>query len=220
MTDITIKHTPLTSLGYITCNVPDDVMLSIRSEVNEIKDNNFKTATRYNRSLAGQLEHEYGLVKCGVIINKFIKAVVPQYFLLTGIPDLSSCECNISTMNGIPDLWVNYQKKYEFNPLHDHGGDLSFIIYLDIPYSMEEEINQPHSVNSYIPQPPGLYFAYTSSEQRLSNTIKVHKIPVDKKWVNTMVLFPSGLQHYVTPFYTSDNYRISVSGNIVCKHNG
>ena len=34
-----------------------------------------------------------------------------------------------------PDLkmektWVNFQKKYEFNPLHDHGGLLSFIIFV------------------------------------------------------------------------------------------
>ena len=27
-------------------------------------------------------------------------------------------------------LWINYQKKNEFNPPHDHDGKLSFVIYL------------------------------------------------------------------------------------------
>jgi len=29
-----------------------------------------------------------------------------------------------------------------------------------------------------------------------------------------MIIFPSIIQHGVYPFYTSDEYRISVSGNI------
>jgi hypothetical protein len=29
-----------------------------------------------------------------------------------------------------------------------------------------------------------------------------------------MMLFPSKLKHGVNPFYTSDDYRISISGNI------
>jgi len=32
-----------------------------------------------------------------------------------------------------------------------------------------------------------------------------------------MVFFPSGLSHSVNPFMTSDDFRISVSGNIIAK---
>jgi hypothetical protein len=34
---------------------------------------------------------------------------------------------------------------------------------------------------------------------------------------NTLLLFPAKLTHAVYPFYSSDDYRISVSGNVVFK---
>ena len=39
----------------------------------------------------------------------------------------------------ISDLWVNYQKKYEFNPPHSHSGVASFVIFIHIPYDLLEE---------------------------------------------------------------------------------
>ena len=40
------------------------------------------------------------------------------------------------------------------------------------------------------------------------------ELDVDKSFEGQMVMFPSKLQHLVYPFYTSDDYRITVSGNI------
>ena len=39
-------------------------------------------------------------------------------------------------------------------------------------------------------------------------------IPVEKGWEGKLVMFPSLLMHSVTPFRTSDDYRISISGNL------
>ena len=39
----------------------------------------------------------------------------------------------------LKSLWVNFQKKYEFNPPHTHDDDLSFVIYTKIPDGLEEE---------------------------------------------------------------------------------
>ena len=36
-------------------------------------------------------------------------------------------------------LWVNFQKKHEFNPVHNHSGLFSFIIFVQIPYDLERE---------------------------------------------------------------------------------
>jgi hypothetical protein len=36
-------------------------------------------------------------------------------------------------------LWVNYQKKYDFNPIHIHSGVFSFVIWVQIPYDLTEE---------------------------------------------------------------------------------
>ena len=37
------------------------------------------------------------------------------------------------------NMWVNFQRKYEFNPLHKHSGLLSFVIWMKIPYNFEDE---------------------------------------------------------------------------------
>ena len=39
-------------------------------------------------------------------------------------------------------------------------------------------------------------------------------LSVDKSFENKMIIFPAELHHLVYPFYTSDDYRITVSGNI------
>ena len=38
-------------------------------------------------------------------------------------------------------------------------------------------------------------------------------LPVDKSWEGKFAIFPSELQHGVNPFYTSDEYRITISNN-------
>jgi len=40
-------------------------------------------------------------------------------------------------------------------------------------------------------------------------------VEVDKSWEGTIIMFPAFLHHMVHPFYTSDEYRISISGNLV-----
>ena len=41
----------------------------------------------------------------------------------------------------VKHLWVNFQKKYDFNPIHNHTGTLSFVIWMKIPYTQEDEAN-------------------------------------------------------------------------------
>ena len=115
----------------------------------------------------------------------------------------------------LTSLWVNKQKKYEFNPLHTHPSVLSFVIWVKIPYRLEDEIN-------YFPQITGtdlgsgnvhtskFFFVYVDT----LGSIKQLPIPVDSSYEGTIMMFPSALNHGVYPFYTSDEYRISVSGNI------
>ena len=34
--------------------------------------------------------------------------------------------------------WVNYQKQNEFNPIHNHAGVYSFVIWMKIPYDFKK----------------------------------------------------------------------------------
>lgn len=110
----------------------------------------------------------------------------------------------------VSSLWVNFQRKYEFNPIHEHDGIYSFVIWMDIPYDHEEECSLPWVKGSKMEQVVGGFnFIYHDG-----NRIGCHVIPGDRSLNGTMLLFPSFLQHEVYPFYTSDEYRVSISGNI------
>ena len=37
------------------------------------------------------------------------------------------------------DLWINYMKEHEYNPEHNHGGQLSWVIFLETPDISEEQ---------------------------------------------------------------------------------
>ena len=90
---------------------------------------------------------------------------------------------------------INYQKKGEYIPMHEHDGVLSYNIWMRLPSKSIFEFNY----NSII-------------GRNLSNIIYL-----DKKDEGTVVLFPSLLQHIVYPFHNTTKTRISIAGNIVLK---
>ena len=104
-------------------------------------------------------------------------------------------------------LWVNFQKKYEFNPLHDHGGMFSFVIWMKIPYDYENEKELPWVKGSNSEQTVGNFVL-------LDRSMNNHVFFMNKNIEGHCVFFPSNFYHMVYPFYTSDEERISISGNI------
>jgi len=219
MANITIKYNPIQTIGYVSCNVPNDVLAVVKQEVQELIDTNFKDAIPYNEYLAGAIKKEYVLTKSTTILNKFFKSVIPEYFKLQG--DLRNAnitfQINNKHINGLSDLWVNLQKKYEINPIHDHSGSISFVLYLKIPYDLKEEEAQPHWKNSNHKVGPSFSFIFPAIPQLgiMFKLVEEHFLKVDQNWEGTMIIFPSWMQHMVYPFYTSDDYRISVSGNLI-----
>jgi hypothetical protein len=107
------------------------------------------------------------------------------------------------------NLWVNFQKKYEFNPMHVHDGLYSFVIWHKIPYKIDEE--KARLKMKEIDKRAGMFaFLFTG----LDGKIHSEALPVDNSWEGKCALFPAKLNHLVYPFYTSDDYRISISGNL------
>ena len=104
------------------------------------------------------------------------------------------------------DLWVNFMKPGDFNPVHTHGGDYSFVIFLDVPKQLKEEQNKFVGTSA---KPGSLMFEFTQQAK--------------PKWALTgqsfnpetgdLIIFPALLQHWVVPF-KSKCTRISVSGNL------
>jgi hypothetical protein len=111
------------------------------------------------------------------------------------------------------EVWMNKQKKYEFNPLHFHNGVYSFVIWYDIPYTNEEEAKCSP------------YIGRSETESNLSGNFAfidvggdVLHIAADNKWNGVMAIFPSETQHMVYPFYSTDRERITISGNYGVKN--
>ena len=111
----------------------------------------------------------------------------------------------------LESLWVNFQKKHEFNPPHDHSGVFSFVIWMQIPTSYEEQKKLPicaeSNANGTI---SNFAFHYTNSLGRVSQFI----YNMEKEAEGYMVMFPSEMKHEVFPFYENDGERISISGNV------
>ena len=115
--------------------------------------------------------------------------------------------------------WVTYQKKNQFFPLHNHMGGYSFVVWMKIPYSYRDQSNISKFSDKVVAVSPtnnktrGGCFEF--NYQNILGECQTWQYKLDKTWEGHMLLFPSKLQHAVYPFYTSDEDRISVAGNII-----
>jgi hypothetical protein len=163
-------------------------------------ENKFK---KYNNDLVGNIEKEYSVHISEEILRPDLITLANEYY------KYSKEDENYPDWN-TKDIWINYQKKYEHNPIHNHSGDLSFVLWVTIPYDLKEELELPNSKNSNSPTNSLFHFVYTD----FLGKIVYSPIHIDKSWEGTIVMFPSSLNHMVYPFYTSDEYRISIAGNL------
>jgi hypothetical protein len=213
---------------YATCNVPADILEHLTQSVDTLT-NKFDHLQKANAGLAGNLEFSFSLSDSSRVLNPFINQVVKEFWTHYGEDALAKEDYEITTsvliasaeLSGsqkfdVPmesNVWVNFQKKYEFNPPHIHNnGLLSFVIWLKLPFNIEDEDTQPHVINSTIPAAGRFNFFVNNPNS--TGGVHIVSIPADKKLEGTMVIFPVWLMHSVNPFYTSDDYRISVAGNI------
>ena len=196
------------NFGYLVGDLTDAEMEPIKKEIAKIQDN-FLVATPFNKGLAGNVEKEFTLSECKGHVANILSEFIVGYdktFNYFRQSELSYTSGNFV----LEEFWANFQKKYEFNPPHAHNGVYSFIIYVDIPYDIEEEKNNISSRSSNNNVPAHFQFLTINTLGKIVMT----NLPVDKTWNNKILFFPACMTHSVQPFYTSDKYRISVSGNL------
>jgi hypothetical protein len=196
------------NIGILKAKLSEEQLKPLKDEIKKIQANP-SLYTRSNSGLAGNIEYEYNLEES----NKYVEELVLPYVIsydkqfkyLEGIDILSR-----SLPLGFDDpAWVNFMRKHEFNPNHMHTGVFSFVIWIDIPYSMEDEMKQDYCKSSNLVVPGHFEFLYINT---MGEIVSYH-IPADKTYNNTLIVFPAKLRHGVYPFATSDGVRISVSGN-------
>ena len=152
----------------------------------------------YNWKLAGALDQQSSLndhkLECPDLEDYllFNTNKIWNDIYLTCPWEFNTCKDPTRYMR-LKSLWVNYQKKGEYNPMHSHAGIASFVIFVDIPYGPDER--DAHMSNG------GLQ-------------IEKAVLPLDSSWNGTLILFPSTTMHAVYPYYSTDKERITVAGNI------
>ena len=109
------------------------------------------------------------------------------------------------------DMWVNYQKQYEFNPFHDHGGFFSFVVFVKIPTHWEEQHALPISANSNSPVASDFEFVWSEKDSEYCYNRNFSLSSEDE---GRMLFFPAMLKHQVYPFYGTEEERVTISGNI------
>lgn len=185
----------LSSVKYGSGVFEDTDLIKLKNISTDIFESNQKKGA--NSMLAGNIQHEYVMPSEA---NKIILPTLSQ--VARGIIDEKNWK--------IDALWINYQKKYEFNPLHHHSGVLSFVIWIQIPYNLSDEFSLNSVKNSNRPSPSLFSLVYINP----AGVIEQKPIMLDKKDEGKFLVFPSVINHMVYPFYTSDEYRISIAGNM------
>ena len=106
----------------------------IRLKINEEFKNKLLEEAKQNKEdmrgkLAGQIEKETGYS------DEARERLLPYISSALGLYNQAFEAYTKKKFDKTPEyvlsaLWINYQKKNEFNPPHDHDGKLSFVIYL------------------------------------------------------------------------------------------
>ena len=108
-------------------------------------------------------------------------------------------------------LWVNYQRKEEFNPPHSHDGVFSFVVFMKIPTHWKEQHALPISKNSNAPHASDFQFLMGHG----NGAVQEFTISLSPEDEGRILFFPAWLTHQVFPFYGTEEERITISGNIV-----
>ena len=112
----------------------------------------------------------------------------------------------------LDNFWVNYQKQYEFNPVHAHSGLFSFVIFVKIPTHWEEQHALSFSAHSN--ESSASDFQFVGFE---NGGVRLMNFPLCSQDEGRVLFFPASLYHQVYPFYGTEEERITVSGNIFVK---
>ena len=132
-----INYREFPNLGYLEVKLTEEELAPLKEEIAEIQQD-FSKAREHNAQLVGNLEKEYTLLKSKIALNKLVFKYLKAY------DDVSNYTQKISVLTNdcpmiVDDAWVNFQQKYEFNPLHNHTGIISFVIWIKIPYDIKDE---------------------------------------------------------------------------------
>jgi len=197
------------NIGVVEAKLPEDVTKDIWKAIKKAR----KNPDNMKNELAGNISSSIRLDSSSPLLEKFIGEVIPS-FMDSHIQNYGAPWRTVMKEGegfNLESLWVNFQKKHEFNPPHDHSGVFSFVIWMQIPTSYAEQRKLPVCAESNADNHISNFaFSYTNTMGKVST----FAYNMEKEAEGYMVMFPSQMLHQVFPFYENDGERISISGNV------
>lgn len=185
--------------GYIEASFPKENLEPIKQEIDFILNNeNQCQQNKINEKLAGQIEREYSIQHSKDYIENLMLPLVTEYI------KIFSHNKDILTEPGpicLDSCWLNLQRSNEFNPMHNHNGLLSFVLWISLPFTYEEEQLLGPGANSYSNVASTFQFMYLNC---IGETC-TYTLPADRSYENTVILFPSEMMHCVYLFFLATN---------------
>tara|TARA_R100000657_G_C4649122_1_gene93751 strand:- start:244 stop:849 length:606 start_codon:yes stop_codon:yes gene_type:complete len=179
---------------------------------NKLKDLVYKAKDEANDTLAGNIEKEYTLyaendpeIRDYLLHMSNNKLFEDYHNYLSRLFHKRNCRSIIGK------TWVNFQKKNEFNPLHTHDGIFSFVIFIKIPYDCEDYKKKFPKMQPSDMKAGMLSFQHIDP---WSNRIEAIDISLNPTYEGGIYFFKAKHLHQVYPFYDTNKYRITVSGNL------
>jgi Putative 2OG-Fe(II) oxygenase len=201
---MSIETVDLPGFGVILADLPKDLFELLKVEAKEAPLKNKEMIS--GLSGMGVPTHYY-------LENNEVRAKLQQFTLNLMTDYVNTFPGYMETVNflthNVPftfsEIWLNYQKAYDFIPNHVHTGILSFSAWIKIPANIHK------TFNNRIQQTGCFEFCYLANDSR----IRTKLLPVDQSYEGKIIMFPSTLTHCVYPFYNTEDTRISLSGNIM-----
>ena len=193
-------------LGWLQAKLPEEALKKMWFYIEKYKNvKNFNNVLAGNISSSWMLNDDDNWFYDNILLNLCCK--YSDSFINLG----QTYGVTKKHLYCLSSFWVNFQKKYEFNPFHVHQNCIySFVIWMNIPYDYREQHQIPISANSSIPSTSNFQFVYLN----MLRETKRYDYYLDKSYEGTILFFPANLAHQVYPFFNCDEYRISISGNI------
>jgi hypothetical protein len=193
------------NLYYMESSISEGTLKLLKKEFNNIKNNKNKRKRHITDLTGNGVTFHYELSdKVEKIFINEVSSLIKKYAEETNYVK-SMCFLTKDVPLSLDKPWMNLQKKYEFIPNHVHDGVLSYSCWVNVPYDLDKELKN----NERLDYASLFQFSYSNILGAYANKT----LPIDKTWEGKIIVFPAGLTHCVYPFYTSNDYRVSVSGN-------
>tara|TARA_R100001443_G_scaffold5929_1_gene14727 strand:+ start:198 stop:896 length:699 start_codon:yes stop_codon:yes gene_type:complete len=212
---------PIQTIPWLELKLSDDVIKHLWKMVKKGEEN-YKSAKKY---LVGNISNSFDIQDednylttevlmplCNYYENKAPNTTKHLLDVSAAVDENEKFIYPCANRLFLDTFWANYQYKHEFNPTHDHSGAFSFVIWMKIPYDSAEQRKEKFldGTSEKDKRSGTFYFEFIN----MFGGITESAFPMNPSMEGTMLFFPSKLRHGVHPFYSCDEKRVSISGNL------